>query len=229
MSAPQKQMDDDFVPLYRDSLHDLASPVNQICTLFDLYRRRQRQQAHGEEDVVLNLIHVSAARLQTLIAALNDYARMTGGPCERRSCEGAVLVAGALGSLDAAIRESGAQVTHEPLPSLFCDPSQVMYAFTSLIDNAIKFRGKAPPEVRISAAERGRDWLIAVRDNGMGIEPRRRESVFHMFSRIHGDQYPGAGGGLAIARRIVEAHGGAIWVESEPGQGSTFYFTIPRG
>lgn len=215
-----------FVPLYGDSLHDLASPVNQISTMFELFLKRQRKQG-SDEDPILNLIRGSVVRLQKYVAALQNFDRIAGAPAKPRLCEINGILDMSLNSLDTVIHESNAQVVREELPRIECDPSQLAYVFSSLIDNSIKFRGEASPEIRIAAVTQGDEWLFSVRDNGIGIEPRHRDSVFHMFKRLHGDQYPGAGAGLAITHRIVERHGGRIWVESEPGKGSVFFFTLP--
>jgi signal transduction histidine kinase len=154
-------------------------------------------------------------------------------PVEYRGCEGNALLAGALASLDPMAREADALVTHDHLPQLHCDPNQLIYALTSLVENSIKFRGSSRPEIRISATPSasvtpdGDGWRFSVRDNGIGIDPRHSESVFHMFKRINGDRYAGAGAGLAITRRIIERHGGRIWLESALGSGATFFFTLP--
>jgi light-regulated signal transduction histidine kinase (bacteriophytochrome) len=226
--AQAKQLtEDSFVPLYADSLHDLASPVSQIATMFELFLKRQRKRPGSDDDEVLNLIQDSTARLQKLVSALQNYDRVAGASFEPRSCDSNALLTVAIASLHPLIPESGAQVMYGDMPRIHCDFNQMSYVFTSLLDNAIKFRGEDRPEVRISAASQGGDWLFSVRDNGIGIDPRHRESVFHMFKRIHGDRYPGAGAGLAITHRIVQRHGGRIWVESEPGHGSAFFLTLP--
>jgi light-regulated signal transduction histidine kinase (bacteriophytochrome) len=216
-----------FVPLHADSLHDLTSPVHQIGTMFDLYLQRRQKQPACEDEVVLNLIRDSTVRLRSLIDALRDYHRVAGTSSPARCCDSNALLTVALTSLEGKIRESGAEVVRGDLPQIHCDPNQMIYVFTSLIQNALKFRGDASPQIRISAVSQGTDWRFSVCDNGIGIDPRHRESVFHMFKRLHSDRYPGAGAGLAIAHRIVQLHGGRIWVESEPGQGSTFLFTLP--
>jgi light-regulated signal transduction histidine kinase (bacteriophytochrome) len=223
----QKVSLEGFVPLHADSLHDLASPVNQIGTMFELFLKRRRRHAEADEDdTVLNLIHDCTQRLRTMVSALQDYDRVSGAIAEPRPCDSEALLAVALTSLDPHIRRTGAKVSQGELPRIHCDPNQMIYVFSSLIDNAIKFAGDAPPDVRISAASQNADWLFSVSDSGIGIDARHRESVFHMFKRINGDRYAGAGAGLAIARRIIERHGGRIWVESEPGRGSTFFFTL---
>lgn len=216
-----------FVPLYEDSLHDLASPVSQVSTMVELFIRRQPREARAEDRLVLNLIRNSCAHLLQLVTALQEYVRIAGSRDDFRVCDGNTLVTSAIRSLDSSISESHAQLTREDMPKMYCDPDQMVYAFTSLIDNAIKFRNEIRPEVRIAVAYADGDWLFAVRDNGIGIDHRHHESVFHMFTRLNRERYSGAGAGLAITRRIVEHHGGRIWLESEPGQGSTFYFTLP--
>ncbi len=216
-----------FVPLYGDSLHDLASPVNQISTMFELFLKRQRKQAAGEEDPIAESdpgFRGSPAEIRGRAA---EFRPRSGRAAKPRLCEINGILDIALNSLDTAMRESNAQVARDELPRIECDPTQLAHVFSSLIDNSIKFRGEASPEIRISAVTQGDEWLFSVRDNGIGIDPRHRDAVFHMFKRLQGDQYPGAGAGLAIAHRIVERHGGRIWVQSEPGKGSVFFFTLP--
>jgi signal transduction histidine kinase len=225
----EKSRTESFVPLHADSLHDLAGPVNQISTMVDLLLRRDRQQPAMGEETILNLVRTSTARLLRLVGALQEFTFIAGPPPQFRYSSGNTILAGAIASLSFFIRESGAKVTHEDLPQLCCDSGQMTYVFTSLIENAIKFRSEAPPRVQIAAADAGGYWLLSVRDNGIGIDSRHRESIFHMFQRINGERYPGAGAGLAISRHIIEQHGGRIWVESEPDRGSKFFFTLPAG
>jgi light-regulated signal transduction histidine kinase (bacteriophytochrome) len=229
MAAPtEAQPSDVFVPLHADSLHDLASPVNQISTMLELYLARHARQSSTEsEQTILNLLQDSTARLNRLIAALQSYARLAALPREFRTCDCDSLLSFALDSLDPTIRELGAVVTREPLPEIRCDPNLLVYVFITLLENALKFRDGATPKIRISAVHRRPDWILSISDNGIGIDARHHDAVFHMFKRLNGDRYAGSGAGLAIARRIVEDHGGRIWVESEPGNGSTFYFTLP--
>ena len=135
-----------------------------------------------------------------------------------RRCDANLLLAAALELVRPAIDRSGAQVTHDALPGLYCDPTQISQTFANLIDNSIKFRGESRPEIHVSAQADGDAWIYSFRDNGMGIDPRHSERIFGVFKRIHNDGYPGAGVGLAIAKKIVEGHGGRIWVESALGR-----------
>jgi light-regulated signal transduction histidine kinase (bacteriophytochrome) len=155
------------------------------------------------------------------------YARVQtrGKPFEPVDSE--FMLKQALTNLKMAIEESGAQITHDSLPAVMGDGSQLVQVFQNLIGNAIKFRDEKPAQIHISVESKTNEWLFSVRDNGIGIDPQYRERIFAIFQRLHGKQIPGTGIGLSLCRRIVERHGGRIWVESEPGKGSTFYFTIP--
>jgi light-regulated signal transduction histidine kinase (bacteriophytochrome) len=131
-------------------------------------------------------------------------------------------------SLEVAIAESGAAITHDPLPTVVGDPVGLGQLLQNLVGNAVKFHGEESPEIHISAQRQERAWLFAVRDNGIGIAPEYQDRIFVLFQRLHGrDEYTGTGIGLAICKKIVERHGGNLWVESTPGGGSTFLFTIP--
>jgi len=134
----------------------------------------------------------------------------------------------ALLGLQAVIQESAARVTHDPLPTVMGDDVQLGQLLQNLIGNALKYRNGNAPAVHIGCQRRENDWLLSIRDNGMGIDPRFAEKIFVIFQRLHNrEQYPGTGVGLAVCKRIVERHGGKIWVESALGEGSTFYFTVP--
>ncbi|MCL4503405.1 MAG: ATP-binding protein, partial [Deltaproteobacteria bacterium] len=133
-------------------------------------------------------------------------------------------------NLHRTIGESKAEITHDPLPVVSGDPVQLIQLFQNLLANAIKFRSGEVPRIHISAAARQKDWLVSVKDNGIGISKEYQERIFAIFQRLHGrGEYPGTGIGLAICKKIVERHGGHIWVESAPGQGSTFYFNVLGG
>ncbi|MCW3987362.1 MAG: ATP-binding protein, partial [Candidatus Bathyarchaeota archaeon] len=124
-------------------------------------------------------------------------------------------------------KENEALVTHDPLPTVFADESQLVQLLQNLIDNGVKFRSEKPPHIHVSAMKKGSEWVFSVRDNGMGIDPQYHERIFEVFQRLHtGEEYSGTGIGLAICKKVVERHGGRMWVESQPGEGSTFYFTL---
>jgi len=134
----------------------------------------------------------------------------------------------AVGNLQAAIEESNSVVTYDELPTVMVDTPQIISLFQNLIDNAINFRGEEAPRIHISAQRKGDEWVFSIQDNGIGIDPKDSEQIFGMFQRLHGStEYPGTGIGLAICKKIVGQHGSRIWVESEPGKGSTFFFTLP--
>lgn len=170
-----------------------------------------------------------ALRMDRLLRDLRTYMQVT--TAERGATEevdaGAVLDK-ALANLEAAINESGASIRRTALPRVFIHEFELAQVFQNLIGNAIRYRGDAQPEIAVSARRQGEEWLFSVSDNGIGIEPQFQELIFGMFKRLHNSaENTGTGMGLAICRRIIERGGGRIWVESEPGKGSTFYFTIP--
>jgi light-regulated signal transduction histidine kinase (bacteriophytochrome) len=202
--------------------------VNQISSMADLMLQKYRGTLDSEAEVLFGFIQGSAKRLQNLLSGLRTYAQAVGLRSPFQFCDANSLLAAALALVRPAIDQSGALVAHEPLPELYCDPNQISYTFASLIENSIKFRGEFRPEIHISAKAEGDSLVYSFRDNGIGIDPRHRESIFGVFKRIHNDAYPGAGVGLAIAKRIIEGHGGRIWVESALGQGATFFLALPK-
>ena len=208
--------------------HDLQEPLRMISSYLQLLARRYRGRLDADADDFIAYAVGGAKRMQTLINDLLAYSRVgrPGRPFETLDCQAALDQA--LHNLQAAIEEAGAVITHDPLPGLKADGSQLIHLFQNLIDNAIKFRGGAPPCIHISAAQRGGRWTFAVSDNGIGIGPEYAGRIFKIFQRLHtSEAYPGTGIGLAICQKIVERHGGRIWVESRPGQGATFRFTLP--
>jgi light-regulated signal transduction histidine kinase (bacteriophytochrome) len=217
-----------WVRLNSNSLHDLIGPVNQLGTITDLLIKKYHGAWDADAQALFGFIQSSVERLQNLATGLRTYLRVAGSPGPYRLCDGNALLAAATLAIQSAIDENAALVTHDPLPELYCDPNQIGYAFESLLENSIKFRRAHPPEVHISAAAQENAWLFSVRDNGIGIPPAHRDSIFGMFKRIHHEAYPGAGVGLALTRQIVERHGGRIWVESQPGEGATFFFSLAR-
>ncbi|MBC8166758.1 MAG: cyanobacterial phytochrome A, partial [Bryobacteraceae bacterium] len=148
-----------------------------------------------------------------------------GKPLENANLD--AVLASALLNLEFTLEEASAVVTQDPLPTLFCDDVQIGQVFQNLIGNAIKYRSAEAPAIHISSVRRGEEWIISVRDNGIGIDPKYHERIFGIFKRLHGRELPGTGMGLAICRRIVERHKGRIWVESEAGRGAVFHFAVP--
>jgi len=217
-----------WVHLNFDSLHDLSSPVNQMCSIADLILHKYQGKLDDEADILFGFIQNSTDRLQNLMAGLRLYVQVLSAPSSCRRCDANSVLAGARVTIQTAIDETQAVVTYDPLPELYCDPTQIGYAFASLMENSIKFRGARRPEIHVSATAENDTWVFSVRDNGIGIDPRHAERIFGLFKRLQNEAFPGAGVGLAITRQIVERHGGRIWVESQPGLGATFYFCLPR-
>jgi light-regulated signal transduction histidine kinase (bacteriophytochrome) len=209
--------------------HDLREPVRMIVSYAQLLDRRYHQVLDGDGAEFMTEIVDATQRMDRFLADLLTYShqfRDADQPLEIVAPEGALQ--GALLTLDPKIRESGAEITYDPLPSVHYDFAQLNQVFRQLIANAITFRGQEPPRIHVSATDAGDAIQFAVRDNGMGIDPSYQQQIFGVFKRLHGREFPGTGIGLAICRRIVDQHGGRIWVESAPDQGSTFYFTIPK-
>jgi PAS domain S-box-containing protein len=204
--------------------HDLQEPLRMMASFARLLDKRYKGRLDADE--CIDYIVDGAKRMQRLIDDLLTYSR--AGRQGRPFAPTAVaVVATACANLRAAIEESGARIVVEPLPVVMADEGQLVQLFQNLIGNAIKFRGDRPVEIHIGAAPQGDAWRFWLRHNGIGIEPRHAERIFLIFQRLHGrDRYPGTGIGLAIAKKIVERHGGRIWVESHPGAGSTFSFTL---
>jgi light-regulated signal transduction histidine kinase (bacteriophytochrome) len=168
-------------------------------------------------------------RMRQLIDDLLQFSRIDSSKKELAPADMNKVAKTVENSLQLAIREAKAQVTIEELPTVMADEVQMTQVLQNLISNAIKFRGPEAPKVEVTASHRGHEWVFAVKDNGIGIDPKYHENLFKMFQRLHSnEQYPGTGIGLAISKKIIERHGGRIWVDSKKGEGSTFFFTIPE-
>ncbi len=210
------------------SSHDLQEPLRMVASYVQLLARRYQGKLDSDADEFIAYAVEGATRMQWLINDLLNYSRVgtRGKAFELSDC--AAVLERALANLETAIEESGAVVTLDPLPTVMGDDVQLAQLFQNLIDNAIKFRSDKPPEVHIGVERADSGWLFSVRDNGIGIDPQYAERIFVIFQRLYSRrEYPGTGAGLAICKKIVERHGGRIWVESERGKGSTFYFTLP--
>lgn len=208
--------------------HDLQEPLRMVSSYTQLLARRYRGKLDQDADEFIEYAVDGATRMQTLINDLLTYSRVGTQGGELAPTDLSKVFAAARNNLQIAVEESGATVTSDDLPTVLGDFTQLVQLFQNLIGNAIKFRGEEPPEIRVGVERRGRDWELRVQDNGIGIEPRYAERVFVIFQRLHTrEDYPGTGIGLAVSKRIVERHGGRMWIESEPGEGSTFFFTLP--
>lgn len=208
--------------------HDLQEPLRMVSSYLQLLERRYSGRLDADATEFIRYAVEGAGQMKRLISDLLEYSRLgtSDRPFAPTDCE--EVLERAMANLTVAIAESGAVVTHDPLPTVRADEQEFVQLFQNLLGNALKFRSAPPPRVHLSAARRGEDWLFSVRDNGIGIEPRFAERIFVIFQRLHGrDEYPGTGIGLALCRKIVERHGGRIWVESQAGGGAVFFFTIP--
>ena len=208
--------------------HDMQEPLRTVASFAQLLARRYRGQLDADADKFIDLITSGAHRMRKLIEGLLSYARVSRREATGKLTDCEVIFRQSLDSLALSVDESRVEMTHDPLPALLGDPSRVQQLFENLIGNALKFRGPDPLRVHVSARRDGPDWIFSVRDNGIGIDPHHFEQIFQIFQRLHSkEQYPGTGMGLAICKRVVEGLQGRIWVESGPGKGATFQFTLP--
>jgi hypothetical protein len=208
--------------------HDLQEPLRTIASYTQLLARRYRDKLDSDANEFMDFIVDAATRMQDLINDLLSYSRVGTRGHEFQPTDLNKVLENALQNLDLRIKDSGATVTFDNLPTLLGDDRQLLQLFQNLIGNALKFRGEVPPKVHVGVIQHPGEYVFSVRDNGIGIDPQYAERIFLVFQRLHArGEYPGTGIGLAICKKIVERHGGRIWVESAPGKGSTFRFTIP--
>ena len=209
--------------------HDLQEPLRMVASYTQLLARRYKGRLDADADEFIGFAVDGATRMQHLIQDLLSYSRITTKGKELQVIDSRVACDQAVANLRVSIAESGAAVTTGSLPTVRADLTQLTQLFQNLIGNAIKYRTERKPEVQVAAKTTEDGWVFCVQDNGIGIERQFFERIFQMFQRLHTrKQYTGTGIGLAICRKIVERHGGKIWVESQPGNGSAFLFTIPR-
>jgi PAS domain S-box-containing protein len=208
--------------------HDLQEPLRMVSSYTQLLARRYGDQLDQDAHEFIGYAVDGAERMQRLINDLLAYSRVgtRGKPFQETDC--VRVLDRAINNLQLLIDDTGAEIAHDRLPAVVADESQMTELFQNLLTNAIKFHGQVPPQVHVGAQRQDTSWLFSVSDNGIGIDPEYHDRIFVIFQRLHArDEYPGTGIGLAICKRIVERHGGRIWVESQLGEGSTFYFTIP--
>jgi len=208
--------------------HDLQEPLRMVSSFTQLLAKRYQGKLDKDADEFIAYAVAGANRMQALINDLLTYSRVDTRGKSFKPIDSEAVFNQAVANLRVAIKEGEAVITHDPLPPLIADDLQIVQLFQNLLGNAIKFHGKEPPRIHVSAKQEGNEWVFSFRDNGIGIAPEYFDRIFVIFQRLHGrEEYPGTGTGLTICKKIVECHGGRIWVESEPSKGSTFYFTIP--
>jgi PAS domain S-box-containing protein len=209
--------------------HDLQEPLRMVASYVQLLERRYKGKLDSDADEFIGYAVDGANRMRGLIDDLLTYSRVSrlGKPFEPTDLEATLNIV--FKNLQASIAETSAVITHDKLPVITADSGQMVQIFQNLIGNAIKFHGKEPPQIHISAKAQDTDYLFSIRDNGIGIDPQYFDRLFKIFQRLHTKQeYPGSGIGLVICKRIIERHGGKIWLESQLGKGSIVYFTLRK-
>ena len=208
--------------------HDLQEPLRTVTGFVQLLKKKYGNRLDSEADQFIEFAVDGAKRMEALIKDLLSYARVGSQSRQLAPTDVAAAVRQAVDNLGTSIREAAGEITYGELPTVRADGSQLVQLFQNLIGNAMKFRGEEPPKIHVDASRQDDHWLFSVRDNGIGIAPESRDRIFLIFQRLNTrTQYSGTGIGLAICKKIVNCHGGSIWVESQPGQGATFRFTIP--
>jgi light-regulated signal transduction histidine kinase (bacteriophytochrome) len=222
-----KRAHDELLQLVFVSSHDLQTPIRAVVSYAQLLARRYRNKLDAKGTEYLHYAVDGMLRMQELVNDLLVYLQIRAGDREPQPTDCNAVFQDAMSRLLLDVERLQARVTCDLLPVVAADRTQITALFAHLLDNALKFRRDVPPEVHVSATKRRGEWLFSVSDNGIGIESAMYERIFGIFQRLHPpDRYPGTGIGLALAKRIVERHGGRIWLDSTPGVGTTFYFTL---
>jgi light-regulated signal transduction histidine kinase (bacteriophytochrome) len=222
--AAEKAAKDELNQFVYAASHDLQEPLRAISAYTQLLQRKYADDAESAE--MTSFVLDGANRMHSLISSLLTYSRTSASP-RRMTVNLAVIVQWATGNLAKEIRAAGAEIVYGDLPDAAIDESQFVQLFQNLLSNALRFRSAEPPRIEILVEEGAGGYIVSVRDNGVGIAPKYHTQVFEVFRRLHGKNISGNGIGLALCRRIVQAHGGKIWVESQGSGGSVFKFTIP--
>jgi light-regulated signal transduction histidine kinase (bacteriophytochrome) len=208
--------------------HDLQEPLRTVGGFVQLLQRKYGHRLDAEAQTFIQYAVEGVQRMETLIKDLLTYSRVNTHGKELTPTDAGVAFNAALGNLHALIVETTAEISRGELPTVRADASQLIQLFQNLLGNALKFRSEAPPKIDVSARREGNFWQFSIRDNGIGIEPKFHNTVFEAFRSLHTrKKYPGTGIGLATCKKIIERHGGRIWVESKLGEGATFHFTLP--
>ncbi|MYB77580.1 MAG: GHKL domain-containing protein [Chloroflexi bacterium] len=209
--------------------HDLQEPLRKIASFCNLLESRYADKLDERGSVYLHYIVDGAMRMQALVNDLLLYSRVATRGQEFAPTNANDVLQEAFANLEVGIEESNAHITYDPLPTVNGDAAQLVRLLQNLVGNAIKYRGDAPPRIHVGVEEQDDQWVFSVRDNGIGIDPQYAERIFVIFQRLHTrEEYGGTGIGLSVCRKIVERHGGRIWVESQEGSGATFRFTFPQ-
>ncbi len=228
LNAELQRSNEDLAQFAFAASHDLHEPLRTVASFAALLGKTAQAKLTDTELQYLAFISEGSRRMQALIDGLLTYSQVGQKPKSTQLVDLNAVLPWALENLRERISESGAEISSEPLPSVTGDETQFVHVFQNLIGNAIKYsRPGVKPTIRLNATQKSDHWMIAVRDNGIGIPSEYTQSIFGVFKRLHGNEIPGTGIGLAVCRRVVEAHGGEIWVESTPGEGSSFFFTLP--
>ena len=229
-SVELKRSNDELQQFAYIAAHDLQEPLRMVASYTQLLAKRYKGRLDSDADEFIAYAVDGAHRMQLLIGDLLAYCRVGTTGKELRETSSEAALEQALLNLEGAIQESGVVVTHDPLPTVIADGAQLVQLFQNVVGNAIKYRSAELPRVHVSANKNGgNEWIFSMRDNGLGIDPKYFEKIFVMFQRLHGrEEFSGTGIGLTVCKKIAERHGGRMWVESEPGKGSTFYFALPE-
>lgn len=207
--------------------HDLREPLRMACSYLELIQRRYGNALNDDGREFLGYATDGAERLQAMLDGLLEYSRVTTRGQQFQPVDASTVLRRATASLERLVRETGASITCDVLPTVNADPDQLAVVLRNLLKNSLTFRSLESPRIHISARQEGNEWVFTVVDNGLGIDPRFHERVFVVFQQVHGREYGGVGVGLAIVKRIIERHGGRVWVDSQPGKGARFFFTLP--
>ncbi|MGE5379228.1 MAG: sensor histidine kinase, partial [Candidatus Aminicenantes bacterium] len=241
--TPQKQIEEEMIKALLDveqsnseleqfayiASHDLQEPLRMIASYSQLLTRRYEGKLDSKADQYINYITEGVQRMQTLIMDLLHYSRTATSKEDLKPVDLNIVMTEVLTDLKVAVETSHADIRVSPLPALMANHTQIRQLFQNLIGNAIKFRGDEIPVIEVGALEEAERWLFSIKDNGIGIDQEYSEKVFMLFQRLNDrEKYPGTGIGLAVCKKIVERHGGKIWIESEAGKGTTFFFTIRK-
>jgi signal transduction histidine kinase len=223
-----KRSNEDLQQFAYVASHDLQEPLRGIAGLARLLEKRYKGKLDEKADEFIDYIIDDTKRMQMLINDLLEYSRVSGKGMVFKPTNCSVALEQAIYNLRSSLEESGAELTYDLLPTVMSDEALLSRLFQNLVGNAIKFSSREPLKIHVSARRKEAEWVFSIKDTGIGIDPRQTERIFVIFQRLHNrKEYSGTGIGLAICKKIVESHGGQIWVESEIGRGSTFYFTIP--